>query len=126
MTLASLNDRPSATNRLMTWVTSGSQSRSLGVLQAGTYVARAHVHVTEGFNSDGSDTLNVGYDTDTDAFITSVDVSTTGIKSITLGSLAGYNATARQVKAYYVNGGSEPTTGKALVILEIFPSPTQP
>lgn len=98
----------------------------MGALLAGTYLAAAHVHVTEAFNSDGTDTLTVGYDADPDAFVTSVDVSTTGVKSVTLGALSGYNGTARAVEAYYVNSGTEPTTGKALVILEILRVPKQP
>lgn len=127
MTLVNaFQDRQASGGRMTAWVTKNSQNPALGILQPNTYFVRAHVHVTEAFNSDGSDTLTVGYDTDSDAFITSVDVSTTGIKSVTLGALAGYNSTARKVEAYYVNGGSEPTTGKALVILELFSTPTQP
>lgn len=112
--------------RMQAWVTAGSQNPVLGILQAGTYFARAHVHVTEAFNSDGTDTLTVGWDSDTDALVTSVDVSTTGVKTLTLGANVGYNGTAHSVEAYYANGGSEPTTGKALVILEFFPIPKQP
>lgn len=125
MTLLFQQDRQPI-GRMAAWVTSTSQNPTLGILQPNTYFVRAHVHVTEAFNSDGSDALTVGYDTDSDAAITSIDVSTTGIKSVTLGALAGYNSTARKVEAYYVNGGSEPTLGKALVILEIFPSPPSP
>ncbi len=112
--------------RMVCWVTKDSQNPTLGMLQAGSYFVRAHVHVTEAFNSGGTDLLEVGYDADTDACITSVDVSTTGVKSVTLGALNGYNATARKIEAYYANGGSEPTTGKAIVILEIFRVPTSP
>lgn len=112
--------------RLKAWVTSNSQSPVLGTLQVGTYLVRAHVHVLQGFNSDGTDTLTVGYDDDTDAAVTSVDVSSTGVKSVTLGALEGYNATARTLKAYYGNSGTEPSQGKALVILEIFSVPPQP
>jgi hypothetical protein len=124
--LNAFQERLTSNGRMMAWVTSSSQNPTLGILQPGAYVARAHVHVTEAFDSDGTDTLTVGYSTDTDAFVTSVDVSTTGVKSITLGILSGFNSTARTVKAYYVNGGSSPATGKALVILEILSSPPQP
>lgn len=92
----------------------------------GSYFVRAHCHVTQAFNSDGTDEITVGYDADTDAFITAIDVSSTGVKSVTLGALNGYNGTARSVEAYYVNGGSEPSQGKALIILEFFPVPVQP
>lgn len=95
-----------------------TQNPPMGVLPAFSYVLRVHIHVTEAFNSDGDDQISVGYDADTDAFATATDVSTTGVKSVTLGTLAGYNATARDVEAYYVNSGTEPTAGKATVVLE--------
>lgn len=115
-----------ASGRMKAWVTKDVQNPVLGILQPDTYFVRAHVHVTEAFNSSGNDTLTVGYDADTDAFITSVDVSSTGVKSVTLGVLQGYNSTARKVEAYYVNSGTEPTTGKAIVILELFRLPPSP
>lgn len=114
------------TGRMTAWVTSTSQNPSLGTLHAGTYFVRAHCHVTEAFDSDSTDTITVGYDTDADAFATSIDVSTTGVKSVTLGTLNGYNGTARAVEAYYSAGGSAPTQGKALIILELFRVPSQP
>lgn len=116
----------SARGRLVCWVTKDAQNPSLGTMPAGSYLLRAHVHVTENFDSDGNDTLTVGYDADPDAVVTSVDVSTTGVKSVTLGALNGYNATARDIEAYYSNSGTEPTTGKAIVILEIIRVPTSP
>lgn len=109
------------TGRIQGWVTKGTQTPVLGIINAPFYFVRAHVHVTEAFNSDGTDTLVVGYSTDTDAFITSVDVSTTGVKSVTLGALQGFNTTSYSILATYTAGGSQPTTGKALVILEFFP-----
>lgn len=98
----------------------------MGILRPGTYFVRAQVHVTVAFNSDGTDNITVGYDADTDAFITSLDVSTTGVKTASLGTLNGYNGTARTVEAYYTAGGSAATAGKAIVILEIFPVPISP
>lgn len=126
MTLINAQQRPEGSGRLAVWVTKDSQTPVLGIMQPGRYLARAMVHVTEAFNSDDTDTLTVGYTTDTDAAVTSIDVSSTGIKTATLGALSGYNATARTLEAYYVNGGSEPTTGKALVILELLPVPLSP
>ena len=121
-----LNTQPTANGRMSKWVTHDGQTQTLGALQPGSYFVRAHCHVTESFDSDGSDTLTVGYDTDTDAFVTSIDVSSTGVKSVTLGTLQGYNGTARSVKAYYVAGGSAPTQGKAIVIVEFLPVPVSP
>lgn len=102
-----------------------TQNPGMGTLPAFSYVLRGHIHVTEAFNSDGTDNISVGYDADTDAFITATNVSTTGVKSVMLGTLAGYNAAARNVEAYYVNGGTEPSTGKATVVLEYVRVPVQ-
>jgi hypothetical protein len=87
---------------------------------------RAHCHVTEAFNSDGTDTIVVGSDANDDAIVTSVDVSTTGIKSLTLGTSAGFNGSAQQIKIVYSNGGSEPSTGAALFIFETAKVPNSP
>lgn len=108
------------------WVTYGRQTVNLGILPADTYILRAHVHVTEAFNSGGTDTVTVGNDVDPDAIVTSVDVSTTGIKSVTLGVNAGYNGSAQPLKIFYSNGGGEPTTGAALVIIETAKTPSSP
>lgn len=116
----------SARGTMRAWVTKDVQNPVLGTLPAGSYVYGAHVHVTVAFNSDANDTLTAGYDADTDAIFTSIDVSTTGVKSVTLGALSGYNATARNLEAYYVNSGTEPTTGKALVIIEFYRVPPSP
>lgn len=116
----------SPSSRLQAWVTKATKTPTMGIIQAPFYFARAHVHVTEAFNSDGTDTLVVGYSTDTDAFVTTVDVSTTGVKSVTLGTLQGYNSTNYTALATYTAGGTDPTTGKALVILEFFPVKLSP
>lgn len=108
------------------WVTYGRQTVNLGILPADTYILRAHVHVTEAFNSGGTDTVTVGNDVDPDAIVTSVDVSTTGIKSVTLGVNAGYNGSAQPLKIFYSNGGGEPSAGAALVIIETAKTPSSP
>lgn len=108
------------------WITYGRQTVDLGSLPADTYIMRAHVFTQEAWNSDGTDTLVVGSDADTDSIITSLDIASTGVKSPTLGSSAGYNSTAQQIKIRYVNSGSEPTTGKTLVILETTRTPPNP
>jgi hypothetical protein len=68
-------------------------------------------------DAGGADQVTVGHDADVDAFGVSTDVSSVGIKNVTGGAEHGYIATARAVEAYYTNGGSNPTTGKAIVIL---------
>jgi hypothetical protein len=95
-------------------------------LPIGANVVRAHLHVLEAFNSDGSDNISIGYTGTLQAFATNTDVSTTGVKTMTLGSEIGYQAVSRAINAYYVNGGTEPTTGKAVVNLEYFINPIVP
>lgn len=111
---------------LIGWVTSGRQTVDLGSLPADTYIMRAHCHVTQAFNSNGTDTVTVGSDADPDSIVTSVDVSSTGIKTLTLGVSAGYNSAAQQIKIVYANGGSEPSTGAALFIFETAKVPSSP
>lgn len=111
--------------QLVGWAADNAQNPTLGVLPADTYVTGVRIHVTEAFNSDGTDLLSVGYDADADAFATDTDVSTTGVKTVTLGALAGYNGTARTVEAYYVNGGTEPTITSALPVVEYSGVPPQ-
>lgn len=116
----------SSRGALAGWVTSGTQTRPLGLLRDPRYVLRVHVHVLEAFNGSGTDTLTVGYDSDTDAYATSVDVSSTGVKAVTLGTGVGFDGTNREAKAYYANGGGEPSTGKALIVVEFLRVPKQP
>lgn len=110
---------------LVAWVADSATNPSLGTLPADSYVSAVHLDVTEAFDSDGTDAITVGYDADPDAFATAVDVSTTGVKSVTLGAEAGYVGAARAAEAYYTAGGSAPTTGKALVLLEYRPVPSE-
>ena len=98
----------------------------MGAFRNPRYVVRVNVHVTEAFNSDGGDTLVIGHPDNTDGYGESVDVSSTGVKTVTLGSDIGYDATNREVQAVYSNGGTEPTTGKAYIVIEFMPSPPQP
>lgn len=113
------------TERLAAWVADDKQTASMGKLPANTVVTNVRIQVTEGFNSDGTDNVSCGYTGALEAFATNTAVNTTGIKTVTLGSSAGFNSTARDVNAYYANGGSEPTAGKALVVLEYYRVPEQ-
>jgi len=100
------------------WVDDGHTTMLLGKLPAFSYILNVHVHVVEAFNSDAADTLTVGWTADTDALVTALDVSTTGVKSPTLGANNGYNSSEQEVNAYYTAGGSAATTGKAIVLVE--------
>lgn len=111
---------------LASWVTKGTKSPPLGTLPIGAYITAVHLQVGQAFNSDGSDNISVGYTGATEAYATSTIVSTTGVKSPTLGSDVGYQSIARELKAYYTAGGTAPTEGKALVVVEYFLVPKQP
>jgi len=88
------------------------------------YVVRASIHVTQAFDG-GTDRISAGWDTDNDSIFTTTDVSSTGVKSVTLGSNEGYNGSGQAIEFYYTTSGTA-TTGKALVILEIFLTPLSP
>lgn len=105
---------------MQVWLADDVQVATMGELPPNSYVMNVRLQVTEGFDSDGTDEISVGYDGSTEAFATLTDVTMTGIKAVILGAEAGRVGTARTVKAYYVNGGTEPTQGKALVILEYY------
>lgn len=111
---------------LKIWVEDGQQNPTLGNIPANAWVTEVRISVTQAFNSDGSDEIRVGYDSDEDAYATLTAVNTTGKKSVTLGAGANYDTTARVAEAYYVNGGSEPTAGKAIVILKYDRLPPSP
>jgi len=112
-------------HRMHVWLADDTQNGALGTLIKNSFVTKVWIHVTEAFNSDGTNQIRVGYDGDEDAFGTLTNVSTTGMKDVTLGVLAGFNGTQRDVEAYYVNGGSEPTAGKACIILEYYLVPNE-
>lgn len=110
--------------RMVAWVQFDSQNPSLGVLPAYSVVTGVLIQVVAAFNSDGDDTISVGYDAAPEAYATSTDVSSTGLKAVTSGALVGYNATSRSIEAYYVNSGTEPTEGSAIVVLEFYRVPS--
>jgi len=102
------------------WVADNVQTGRFPTLPAYIVVTNVRVHVTQAFNSDGTNQLTVGYSGTASAYATAVDVSTTGWKTVTLGSGVGYSGTARAAEVYFTNGGTEPSTGKALVVIEFY------
>lgn len=101
------------------WVTASNTNPAIFTLPVNAYVTAVRVDVTEAFDSDGTDQITVGYDAAKTFLAAAVDVSSTGNKTVTLGSGAQvFNATARAIEAYYTAGGSDPTVGKGLVVVE--------
>lgn len=107
-------------------ISDSNKTPSLGFLRNPRKILRIYVEVLEAFNSDGTDTLVIGYATDTDAYATSIDVSTTGVKVVTLGTGVSYDATPREVRATYAAGGTDPTAGAAVILIEYADLPRQP
>lgn len=100
--------------RVSSWIT--KNNTSIPIANVGDFDLRdVRIHVTEAFNDSGTDTIGVGYTGSVQAFATNTDVSSTGIKSVTLGSEVGYNQTAREITIYYNGQNSNASTGKALV-----------
>ena len=83
------------------------------------------IHVTELFDSAGTDFISVGIAGTEQYYITNQDASSTGRFQATI-NLAGYDEAGRAVYAYYVNGGAEPTQGKALVVICFIRVPPEP
>lgn len=108
---------------LSAFVTYAKQTVPLGSFFFPRRVVRIHVEVTEAFNGSGTDQIRIGHRTDDDAYMALLDVSSTGIKTAVLGAGIGYDATPREVLAEYVNGGGEPTEGKAIVTMEFINLP---
>ncbi len=106
-------------------VSASKNTPTIGFFRNPRKILRAHVEVLEAFNSDGADTLVVGHTDDDDAYITTIDVSTTGIKAVTLGANKGYDAIPRDVIAKYTAGGSAPTQGSVSITLEFIYLPRQ-
>lgn len=106
------------TETLSIIVTAAKKTPTMGFLRDPRAVLRARVEVLEAFNSDGTDLLVVGHADNDDGYITSIDVSTTGVKTATLGSDIAYDATPRAVIAKYTAGGTAPTTGRVVITLE--------
>ena len=101
------------------WVTHEADTVILGAVPANYFVSQVFVWVQEEFDSDAADNLTIGYDGDSDAYATTIDVSSTGVKSVTLGGSGRIiDATGRTVKAYYDDAGSDATTGEVHIYIE--------
>ena len=100
---------------------------TLGALPADAMVTEVYVWVQEAFDSDGDDFLYVGYDGDSDAYGTELDVSSTGVKAMTLGATSKtVDGTGRTLKVYYNDGGSDAANGEVHVAVKWFRATTNP
>lgn len=91
----------------------------IGHAGKGFWVKKVTVHVTEAFNG-GSDSINIGHDANNSAYASSVSLTSTGIQSFT--PTQGIESQARRLIAYYT-ASANPSTGRALIIIEHFRTP---
>lgn len=117
------------------WVLDNAQNPSLGTLPANAMVTAVDLWVEESFNAGGAnDSLTVGYDGDTDAYVqTGLNMTTDELREhITEGHgstgdiLGKVDPTSRSVEAYLTHTGGEPTTGKAYIILHYIIATAEP
>jgi hypothetical protein len=102
------------------WVKHNNQSVELGTIPKKFLIVGIQVHCYTAFNSDGTDLIKVGHSGTLNRYTENVDVSTTGTKTITLQSFDNIieETTSRTVIATYTNGGTEPSAGEALVLVQ--------
>lgn len=105
------------------WLTFGVQTLDLGVLPAHCMVENVKVTITQLFDSSGTDAVTIGYTGGTTAYVDTIDVDALGTWDIPVGY---YETVGRDLKAYYLNGGGEPTQGKALITVTCYPVTVSP
>lgn len=110
---------------LWAWMTSATQLVTLGRTPIGAYPTAVHLYVSTAFDSDGTDQIEIGTAGTPNLFLALTDVSTVGLKTVTC-STVGYRTTSLTVIGTYLNGGSEPNHGRALVGLEYMVVPARP
>ena len=98
----------------------------MGFFRKPRVVLRIYIECLESFNSNGTDTLEIGTETDPDAYATAVSVASTGVKTWTPGVGVAYDATPHEIRATYTAGGTAPSQGAVLVVLEYADCPRQP
>ncbi len=113
---------------LTQWITFGNdtQTINLGIIPGPSLILLPYLIVKTGFNSNGSDLIRIGTDTDDDMFGTDKDVSTAFATpaNFSAGVGLGYHAAGVKVQAKYLKGGTAPTTGEALLVLPYLRVPT--
>lgn len=115
------------------------QSLTLGTLPPKSLILELGCNVLEAFNSSGTDNITVGGTGNSTRYAAASDVSSTGLVTFAAGSsitppppgsatvAPALQTTGDIVTVAYANGGTEPTTGKALVWMKytiIGPTPT--
>lgn len=126
--LANAQKNFQCSGRLAAWVeyTDAGAAVFLGTLPADSFYTISYEDVTVAFTGTGTDLLTIGWTADNDALATSQDISTTGVKTPTVGANHGYNSTAQTVNAYYLDANADAGAGKVLCVVEYWQVPTSP
>lgn len=95
-------------------VTKDKLNPTIGLLPKGADIEDVTIHVLTAFDAGRS--IEVGYDSDNDAYSVAISVATTGRKKPTLGAGVGLDTTARQAEVYITGG--DPTVGEAIVVID--------
>ena len=104
---------PGTVGAVTCWVTKDNQTVNFPVTPPNTRIVGIDVYVAQAVNRDGTDLISIGYSGDHANMMAALDVSTTGLKTAVPGSVFGsVGAAGWGETAYYVAGGSAPTTGK--------------
>jgi len=89
-------------------------------LPPGVIVDEVFARVEEAFNSSTSDAIVVGDSDDTDRYIASTSVQTTGYKAGAASGRGYKNPAADTIDVIWTSGGGTPTTGKLRVICKYY------
>jgi hypothetical protein len=105
------------------WVKYDAQTLTLGTLPPYSLVTKVIIIVQDyAFNSDGTDLISVGYDGGGEAYYAAATAVSTAFTRAdpapATQATHNYTALPKTVKAYYTNGGTEPTQGEAFVFVE--------
>ena len=99
-----------------------NDSTWLGTLPSNFLVTEVHCWVKQSFNAIGDDILKIGHVDNKDAYMTEVDIGSTGIKTwnhVADGVRVGkYETVERGVWAWYTYTESIPTNGLAIVYIK--------
>jgi hypothetical protein len=92
---------------------------TLGTMPVNSMIVDSpRVYVDAAFTDTGTDLLTIGWDSNADAVVESLDVSSTGAKTLVLGDNVGVRQTvARTVEAYYTGQNGNAGAGKATIVI---------
>jgi len=97
-------------------------AKVLFTIPAGAIITGWTINVTELFDSDGTDLVDIGITGTAEKFAANVDVSTAGLKTtgVVAAQVGVVQATAQAVLGIYAAGGSAATQGAAIIIVNYY------